>query len=93
MQYVEIITEPGVRVQVEPLLLRKPVAAQLLTVSPRMFDDLVDAGLIGKVRIGGVVAFDVDELRAFVREAQRHPEKIQNALEKLRMRREARREH
>ncbi len=65
------IIEPRVSVQVEPLLLRRVDAARVLSVSPRLFDDLVLAGLIGKVRIGGVVAFALEELRAFVRQAKR----------------------
>jgi hypothetical protein len=65
------ITEPRAVVQVEPLLLRKDEAARVLGMSPRMFDDLLLAGLIGKVQIGGLVLFDVEELRAFVRDVRR----------------------
>jgi hypothetical protein len=86
------IAEPRVTVQVEPLLLRKADAARLLSISPRTFDDLVDAGLIGKWKLGGVTAFDVDDLRAFVRRNKREPEKVQAALSKLRSARKARRE-
>ena len=57
-------------VQIEPLLLRKDEAALVLSVSPRTFDDLVLAGLIGKVHLGGLVLYDVEELRAFVRQAR-----------------------
>lgn len=85
------ITQPRVSVQVEPLLLRKPDAARVLSVSPRVFDDLVLAGLIGKVRIGGVVAFDLEELRTFVRQAKRDPEMVRAPLEKLRAETKARR--
>jgi hypothetical protein len=58
-------------VQIEPLLLRKDEAARVLGMSPRTFDDLVLAELVGKVQIGGLVLFDVEELRAFVRRVRR----------------------
>jgi hypothetical protein len=87
-----IIDEPVIRVKVEPLLLRRVDAARVLTVSPRLFDDLVDAGLIGKVRIGGVVAFDIEDLRAFVQRAKRNAAEIQEAIEKLRAARKVRRD-
>jgi hypothetical protein len=86
------IVEPHLHVQIEPLLVRRGDAAQLLSVSPRMFDDLVDSGLIGKVRIGGVVAFDPQDLRAFVKRARREPEKVQAAIDKLRSARKVRRD-
>jgi excisionase family DNA binding protein len=57
-------------VQIEPLLLRKEEAALVLGVSPRTFDDLVLANLIGKIRVGGSVRYDVEDLRAFVRQAR-----------------------
>jgi hypothetical protein len=85
------ISEPRATVQIEPLLLRKDEAAQMLSISPRLFDDLVAVGFIGKTKIGGVVAYEVDELRAFVSQAKREPDKIQAALEKLRGTRDARR--
>lgn len=85
-------TEPRLSVQIEPVLVRRSDAARLLAISPRQFDDLVDAGLVGKVRIGGVVAFAVEDLRAYVRQSQRDPESTQAALEKLRNDRKARRE-
>jgi hypothetical protein len=65
------IAESRTSVRIEPLLLRKDEAAQVLGMSPRLFDDLLLAGLIGKVRIGGLVLFDVDELRTFVRLVRR----------------------
>lgn len=86
------IVEPRLSVQIEPVLVRRVDAARLLAVSTRMFDDLVDAGLIGKTRIGGCVAFAVDELRAFVRQCQGDPVYVQTEVEKLRSRRKARRE-
>jgi hypothetical protein len=54
-----------VSVQIEPILVRKDVAAQMLGMSPRTFDDLMLAGLISKVKIGGLTLFAVNELRAF----------------------------
>ena len=63
--------EPRAIVQIEPLLLRKDEAARVLSMSPRMFEDLLLAGLIGKVQIGGLVLFDVEELRGFVRQVRR----------------------
>jgi hypothetical protein len=92
MQDEPPIAEPRVSVQVEPLLLRKAEAARVLSVSPRLFDDLVLSGLIGKVKIGGVVAFDLEELRAFVRQARSDPESVQAVIDKLRGQRELRRE-
>jgi hypothetical protein len=87
-----LLDEPSISVRVEPLLLRRAEAARVLTVSPRMLDDLVDAGLISKVRIGGVVAFDIEDLRAFVRQAKRDPAEIQRSIEKLRAQRKSRRD-
>ena len=58
--------DPPAMVQIEPLLLRKGEAARALGMSPRFFEDLVLAGLVSKVQIGGLVLFDVEELRAFV---------------------------
>jgi hypothetical protein len=86
------IDEPSIRVGIEPLLLRRADAARVLTVSPRLLDDLVDAGLLGKVRVGGVVAFDIEDLRAFVQRAKRNAAEIQEAIEKLRAARKARRD-
>lgn len=63
--------ETRVSIQIEPLLLRKEEAARVLGVSPRTFDDLVLAGLIGKTQLGGLVLYDVEELRAFVRQVRR----------------------
>jgi hypothetical protein len=65
------IFQSTIQVQIEPMLLRREEAARVLGVSPRLFDDLVLAGLISKVKVGGVVAFDPDDLRAFVRQAKR----------------------
>jgi hypothetical protein len=59
-----------VSVQIEPLLLRKEEAARALALSPRTFENLVLAGLIGKVQIGGLVMYDVEDLRAFVRQVR-----------------------
>jgi hypothetical protein len=87
-----IIDEPSIGVKIEPLLLRRADEARVLTISPRLLDDLVDAGLIGKVRIVVVVAFDIEELRAFVRQAKRDPAEIQKAIENLREQRKARRD-
>src|SRR4051812_5108883 len=63
--------EPRAIVQIEPLLLRKDEAARALSMAPRMFEDLILAGLIGKVQIGGLVLFDVEELREFVQQVRR----------------------
>jgi excisionase family DNA binding protein len=67
----ETNTAERMSVQVEPLLLRKDEAARVLGMSSRTFEDLVLAGLIGKVQIGGLVLYDVEELRAFVRQVRR----------------------
>jgi hypothetical protein len=83
--------EPRLSVQAEPLLVRRQDAAKLLAISPRAFDDLVDAGLIGKTRIGGCVAYGVEELKAFVRQCRLDPESVRVGLEKLRTARERRR--
>lgn len=61
----------AVTIQQPPLLLCKADAARALGVSPRFFDDLVLAGLIGKVLMGGLVMFDPEDLRAFVGRAKR----------------------
>lgn len=66
------IAELTISVQIEPLLLRRDDAARVLSVSPRLFDDLVLAGLISKVKVGGVVAYDPEDLRAFVRQIKRN---------------------
>lgn len=63
--------DPHALVHIEPLLLRKDEAARALSMSPRMFDDLLLAGVVGRVQIGGLVLFDVEELRAFVRQVRR----------------------
>ncbi len=60
-----------VSVQIEPLLLRKEEAARVLGMSARTFEDLVLAELVGKVQIGGLVLYDVEELRDFVRRVRR----------------------
>ncbi len=92
MSNSDTIIESRLSVQIAPLLVRRVDAAKLLAISPRAFDDLVDAGLLGKTRIGGVVAFDIEELRAFVRQCRHDPAAIQAALEKLRATRKDRRE-
>src|SRR5438132_13834562 len=72
-------------VQIEPLLLRKDEAARVLGMSPRTFEDLVLAELVGKVQIGGLVLFDVEELRAFVRRVRREglsKSRIEDLIEK-----------
>jgi hypothetical protein len=60
-----------VTIRIEPLLLRKEEAARALALSPRTFEDLVLAGLIGKVQIGGLVLYDTEELRSFVERVRR----------------------
>ena len=72
-------------VQIEPLLLRKDEAARVLGMSPRTFEDLVLAELVGKVQIGGLVLYDVEELRAFVRRVRREglsKSRIEDLIEK-----------
>lgn len=71
MSNTDAKTELRAVVQIEPLLLRKEEAARVLSMSPRMFDDLLLAGVVGRVQIGGLVLFDVEELRAFVRQVRR----------------------
>jgi hypothetical protein len=53
-------------VRAEPLLLTRPDAARLLSVSPRKLDQWVAAGLIPKWKCDGVMRFTLDDLRAFV---------------------------
>jgi hypothetical protein len=67
----DVVSHTRAIVQIEPLLLRKDESARVLGVSPRTFEDLVLAGLITKVHLGGLVLYDVEELRAFVRQVRR----------------------
>jgi hypothetical protein len=59
-------TAAGALGNVEPLLLNRVDAARLLSISPRKFDQWVNAGLISKWSFSGVVRFELDGLRAFV---------------------------
>lgn len=92
MPETPLIIESRVSVRIEPLLLRKAEAAQVLGVSPRTFDDLVLAGLIGKVQIGGLVLFDMEELREFVRKVRSEglsKSRIEDLIERGKARRQA----
>src|SRR5262245_39483224 len=60
----------GPLIHVEPILVRRPEAARLLSVSQRKFDEWVAAGLIARWKFGGSVFFTVDELRRFVKAAE-----------------------
>ena len=53
---------------IEPRLLTKEDAANYLSISPRLLDDLVRRGDIRAVRLPGIrrIAFDTQELGAMV---------------------------
>jgi predicted DNA-binding transcriptional regulator AlpA len=59
--------------------LRRDEAAAALSISPTLFDQWIELGLMPKGRkIGGVVLWDTDELRQSwcdLRDADRQPEK------------------
>jgi hypothetical protein len=59
-------TAAGLLVHIEPLLVNRPEAARLLSISPRKLDEWVAQGLIPKWQRDGVVRFSVEDLRAFV---------------------------
>lgn len=60
--------EPTNQYSIEPLLLNRAAAANFLSISPRLVDDLEHRGVLRAVRIPGVrrKAYDVDELRKVV---------------------------
>jgi hypothetical protein len=79
-------------VQIEPLLLDKREAARVLGMGTRTFEDLVLAELIGKVKIGGLTLYDVEDLRAFVRRVRREgltKSRIEDLIEKGKRRRQS----
>ena len=81
-----------VSVQIEPLLLRKDEAARVVGMSVRTFEDLVLSGLVGKVHIGGLVLYDVEDLREFVFRVRRDglsKSRIEDLIEKGRAERQA----
>ena len=59
-------TAAGTLESIEPILVTRPQAAELLSISVRKLDEWANRGLIRKWKLDGVVRFAVDDLRAFV---------------------------
>ena len=58
-------TEPRIVVQVEPVLVTREVAADLLGLSSRTVDTLIADGRLPVVRVGRSVRLRVSDLRAW----------------------------
>lgn len=60
--------KPSATVAIEPALLDERDAAQFLSVSPRLFRELIRRGEVHAIKIPGArrITFEVAELRALV---------------------------
>jgi len=71
---IQPIHDDGPQVAVEPISVTKPVAGELVGLSERTIEKLIDAGELPVMRIGRAVRIRVESLRRWAERTENAPD-------------------